>query len=688
MQEDSKDRDFVLAVRGRPRTDLSASIDFTAKLQGEARDGAIASFAAGADVAAGLSLIAAFPLDLFHEAGLIARLQAQLEAAAFVNADLGLEAHTFENRLRQNLKGPWLDLAEIFLEELVIEAGFWAKASFAAEAVAEAALVGSLIPVQDSTGKSVLPGFTFSLQYSAGISFGTGAHFVTNFGFSNSQRLLDRLTAKVTLLVDEMVARQLESTPDAATARAYFSLLFPLASRTIFELGVTLAKSAVEKQKPAAMSGIVGSFVRQAQQLALDSLIDLALNQLAHVLGAEDVLAKVRTLESDRDQVLQALYLVRDAVSGLSGQEETTDADWLQRVSLILDPLMGLLRLNLLGDNSRSLQEGAALMWSAAVLVTEVRDWADEPGAVEPFGDSPTSLPQTSLVATYIATRIEPRTDPSAPLTLAEVVQFILSQDRMAALGNTFPALRDVLGWVSSIVSANDASALLKALLHDLLPLEPAQTAQIWGDLFKAAEPKIEQVMQTLFAQIETTDPGWAEIIGCVVKPISVSLVRIVPGGVAALGDDTAARVLSEKVSIVLLQILARMVLSSANVLVEKALADAGSSMRGLANFVAHPELDLRGNQIFNQVSYACRNSPVSFELLRDDVVAILNLAAGAVDRLNGRDRTDLFALLQKLATLGLTSGDADLDSAWNARLSECRATFGHDAGALGRARA
>src|SRR3712207_440995 len=60
---------------------LSASVDLEARLSGEARKVAVAAFSVGGRLAAGLSLQAAFPIDLFREAGIVARFQAQLEAA-------------------------------------------------------------------------------------------------------------------------------------------------------------------------------------------------------------------------------------------------------------------------------------------------------------------------------------------------------------------------------------------------------------------------------------------------------------------------------------------------------------------------------------------------------------------------------------------------------------------------------
>src|SRR5947207_686126 len=69
--------------------DLSAGFDLAAEVDASVRDGVTASIGGGVGASAGVAFQANFPLDLFHQAGVIARLQAQIEASAFVSAKLG-----------------------------------------------------------------------------------------------------------------------------------------------------------------------------------------------------------------------------------------------------------------------------------------------------------------------------------------------------------------------------------------------------------------------------------------------------------------------------------------------------------------------------------------------------------------------------------------------------------------------
>jgi hypothetical protein len=127
---------------------LSASVDMEAQLSGEARKVAVAAFSVGGRLSAGLSLQAAFPIDLFREAGMVARFQAQLEAAAWVAAEIGLDLQALLGLIGKRASKPWLSLMNVFLNEFDIRAGVWGKASFSAQVFAEAAIVGHLIPLE------------------------------------------------------------------------------------------------------------------------------------------------------------------------------------------------------------------------------------------------------------------------------------------------------------------------------------------------------------------------------------------------------------------------------------------------------------------------------------------------------------------------------------------------------------
>src|SRR5262245_123194 len=75
--------------------DLSAGFDFRAEASAQLDGDLAAKVAAGIGGRGGLALQVYFPLDLFSEAGLVARFRAQIEAAAFVRATVSLSFDEF-----------------------------------------------------------------------------------------------------------------------------------------------------------------------------------------------------------------------------------------------------------------------------------------------------------------------------------------------------------------------------------------------------------------------------------------------------------------------------------------------------------------------------------------------------------------------------------------------------------------
>ncbi|MEO5997116.1 MAG: hypothetical protein ABIN89_10260 [Chitinophagaceae bacterium] len=189
---------------------LSAGFDFAASAQGVLGKGLSAKVTAGVNARAGVALQAAFPLDLFKEAGIIARFQAQAAAAAYVGATVGLEFNVFREQIGTLIPSPLDELLDVFLEEIELSAGFWGRAAFAAEIRGEAVLAGSLSPTAPND-----PGFSFSLQYAAGLGYGAGKEFVTNIKFVEPQRLLDRIADRMV----RIVLREAEAAME--TARIY-----------------------------------------------------------------------------------------------------------------------------------------------------------------------------------------------------------------------------------------------------------------------------------------------------------------------------------------------------------------------------------------------------------------------------------------------------------------------------------
>src|SRR4051794_994617 len=92
---------------------ISGQLDIATTIGGKIGKGIEASLAAGGSLRAGSNFRASYPLDLFHEAGLVARFRAQAAAAAYLQASMTLESEVLANSLAKNLSGAWQELIGI-----------------------------------------------------------------------------------------------------------------------------------------------------------------------------------------------------------------------------------------------------------------------------------------------------------------------------------------------------------------------------------------------------------------------------------------------------------------------------------------------------------------------------------------------------------------------------------------------
>jgi hypothetical protein len=362
----------------------------------------------------------------------VTRFQAQLAAVAYVNAAVKLDVYEFSQRVHRRVPaGPRYRLLEIFFEEVAVEAGLWARATFAAEVLGEATLTGSLLP--NASGG---PGFTYSLQYGAGFGYGTGFEFRTNFGIEDPRRLLDRLTSATTteLILAEVNRYVGQLPPDQAGAArkavAVLRTLLPLAMRSTFQLGINLASTDAAHQRTVAAS-MVESVVREAQEQLLRAAVDIAVGQLGRLLGVPTTATALLTLGEDgRNRAIDDLLALRKQLELLA-------------LVACLPPLEDLLAIGALPPAvTDECRRALALFWSAATLVNRVLSWVDDPAhsAGELFGVTPVAMPANSTIAAYVASRIG---KPSgSALTFSDLVRFVLGVRSGGPAANRFSRSR------------------------------------------------------------------------------------------------------------------------------------------------------------------------------------------------------------------------------------------------------
>ncbi|HKP51291.1 MAG TPA: hypothetical protein VJ183_01420 [Chloroflexia bacterium] len=663
-----------LSLEAHRGFDLSASVDLEAAVGGEVGKGLKASVQAGAAAGAGLSVKAAFPLDLFTVAGVVARVRAQAAASAFLRASVSLDSAVFSASLKGKLSGTWLELVDIFLSELSLGAGLWGKVAVAAEAVGEAALVGSLV------GEN--PGFTCSFQYAVGYGAGAGMDFKVNFGLANPPRFFARMADRLLLIIEREVRAALSAldSDEQALALEVLSVLrlaLPLAYRAIFDIGVTLATPPTPSTRSSAATAVSGtlarSFIREGQTLLSRALFELALRTLGDLLGEENLGTKVGTLTAvEADSTLLALASSRESLRVLISGEPPAEG-LLPALVALLDQCSDLAKL-IPDDQREKWEDRLALAWAVGVMITRTTQESSPAGnGATPFDASPVDLHSSNLISKQVSSRLGK--EPDAALTTHDAMEFVLlnAYDYLQEITASSGDFQRLFTLLFDICGIGSQASLAAALFKDLSTPDAATASALAGRIGSVLGPVLEkEVLPRLIATLEANgNAELAEVVHTVVRPALLSITHVLLQDIPKL--DTAstsqvARLLREKISAVLLQSLTRYLITSTNIILDDAISKGVPLIHGVAQ-------DIRqgGAKDIVSVSLATLASATAdgpFAIITptaDDLADLIDLSAATMEHWNSNSREEWLALMSALMSLGLTTGDEKLDELWSA---------------------
>jgi hypothetical protein len=638
--------------------DLSANFSFAAQAQlANVSRVLSATFGAGASVSGGLSLQAAFPLDLFTEAGIVARFRAQIEAAAYVSATFSLSADAFYQLVdTAPSAGPLLPFIDILRDELAVEAGIWARAMFAAEILGEATLTGSLHP--NATNGA---GFTFSLQYAMGFIYGAGYHFVANIGISDPQRLGERLSAALSAAAITAAENFVAGLPAAEAgnirpALTAFRFLAPVAARLPFQLGLDLAGMGPANAVDGGARSTVHAFIRTAQEQVLQIALDLVSAQLSDLFrNLIDVRALVERPQDEMNELIERLTALRDQAERLEALSPADRKLWLNAFHELVDLVDGFLASGLLpSDLKDDLSEPLVFLWAAGRLVARAVSWSSDPlrGVGEAFGQAPIETPSSGVLAARAAALLGK--NPGAPLTFGDFVSILVRSDIASDLAQAAPFASDLLTWISQTLGTP-----IEQLIEPLFGTLAGPSGDAARTLLETLTPRLEtaihdEILERLLPQLKAQNPddvALTTLLDDFVGPALAAVTRAVLPTLAAL--DTADEIvrLREALSSVALQTLLGFTLTSADVLLERAMTLGSGSLRGIANDVrqlaeGHPA----------QAALATIASEAAFPggLTPAEAADILDLAANMLELLNGDPRRGLVEVHRALIRLGL----------------------------------
>lgn len=314
------------------------------------------------------------------------RLQAAAELSAGASLSLGLSVGDFIELVKQDpaMDGIPYRLFEIFLEEVTIGAGLYAKASLSAMAYANLAITGSLM-ASDRTS----PGFTVMAEAGAGLKAGAGYRVFAEVGIDDVRRMMGRTTD---VLVDEVFTqigqripggdRHTQSLLDAARVPAKIAL------RTAYEIGELISTRTVhgtESGQAVVSQRCVQIILEETQRYIFGQVLGVAFQDLERSIRALglaqvewDRLHEVRSRLGSRLKTMPAdpFALTTDAVA--YWQALIGDAAWL---------------IDELGSRADAWRLHVSILWSAMELMfAAARRMLDQAAAADAANLAPAAV--------------------------------------------------------------------------------------------------------------------------------------------------------------------------------------------------------------------------------------------------------------------------------------------------------
>jgi BMFP domain-containing protein YqiC len=344
-----------LGVQALANVDASFGKFLSAELAGQAQ--AVASVSAQIQA----------PMNLFDEIGFAVRLQAIAELAAAVQLSLGLKMGDFIALASQdpNMRGLPVELLRVFLSEVDVKAGFFAKAALTAQAYAQLVVTGTAIA---NPAHNIKPGFNIVAGVGAGLKAGAGFRVFARMEFHDFSRFVAR---SVDLLVDAAAEEAADYLPEDQPA-LHIALdaarpVCKIALRTAYELGEFIALHA----PPASASGSQDVALRctqvileESQRLILKGMTDAALEGLEGLIhGWLGSVAQSKWTNSLPSRTALADHLRQFPEEPFDGTQ-VVETYWNTLVSRVIDLAVALIGPTV--DNAT--QRLVSVLWCSAQL--------------------------------------------------------------------------------------------------------------------------------------------------------------------------------------------------------------------------------------------------------------------------------------------------------------------------------
>jgi hypothetical protein len=637
---------FDLGISALANVDAGVGKFLSAELSGQA--------SAAASVTAQIQV----PMNLFGEIGFAVRLQAIAELAAAVQVSLGLKVGDFLELAGNdpNMRGLPVDLLRVFLSEIDIKAGLYAKAALTAQAYAQLVVTGTAIA---QPSRNIRPGFNIVGGMGVGLKAGAGFRVFAAMEFADFSRFVAR---SVDVLVDGACREAAAGLPAGdATSRALLQAArpaFKMALRTAYELGEFIAVNAPTATAAGAEQVSLRCAqvaLEEGQRFLLEGLADAALQALrTAMLGwmAPPLNTRWRASRAAR-------RALSDHLDGFPAEPfdgtPATEAYWTVLVARIVDLAAAMAA----GPLDQPTQRFISVLWSAAQLaLIAARRVARADASLTviglpprqvqaPFQGALTAQPP-QVVRDHI--RASLAAAPPGALQLGHLVEFLTADAVLDFLRQQNPGIdrfldamtgplgtlandvaRTLLRNIGSTVVAGgrpDAQATLEAIAVSLRTFMATQIHEELAPVLRErllSRPDVKTYFDEVF--LPTTD-------------FTLDTVFNAALDWSRRGADRER--LKEALSGILMKLVGRSLVTSADIMIAEAQRQMHGILTDLADNVGAP------NGIVRQLSRAA-NLPVPVSEIAEITADALRIGAEVLGPLTDTQRAKIRALMYRV---------------------------------------
>jgi hypothetical protein len=416
------------------------------------------------------SLRCQLPLNLFDDFGVAVGAQAIAQAAAGIQAGLGISIGDFVALLRENPEslGLPLDLVMLLLEESTFGGNFFVNVSASAMAYASLQITGEVVKN---------PGFHVLVDAGLGLAAGVGFGGGLDLGIRNFRRFYGRAVDRtVDTVIEELSGFLDQNSQQLVPLLQTLSPAAKMSLRVAYEIGDYVARQnpGFSRQDAANLCNhCVGIILEEAQRYLFNRFLETGLGSFEQLVTTEIAglpQGEWERLRPEREAVAAILY----AMPADPFQPTAENFDFWSNLIVEASDLVALLP----GQTASNVTRGITICFAAASLLLEAVEsrinTAQSYGFAIGAGSATTPSPSFSgplLIqpSALIQSQINLVLNRGANHTLdyADLISYLISDGVISTLRSTLPGVDEYLSIFQQPGISNNINGVLRALLNN-----------------------------------------------------------------------------------------------------------------------------------------------------------------------------------------------------------------------------